>query len=63
MTNIILFCKYEQIMMLMLGERPNKSGKIIQIRWSNNWRVQMQKPLNAIWNFLLKWPFLSSLYI
>jgi len=23
----------------------------------------MQKPLNAIWNFLLKWPFLSSLYI
>jgi len=29
----------------------------------NKWRVQMQKPLNAIWNFLLKLPFLSSLYI
>jgi len=27
------------------------------------WRVQMQKPLNAIWNFLLKWWFLSNLYI
>jgi len=27
------------------------------------WRVQMQKPLNAIWNFLLEWSFLSSLYI
>jgi len=27
------------------------------------WRVQMLKPLNAIWNFLLKWSFLSSLYI
>jgi len=20
-----------------------------------NWRVQMQKPLSAIWNFLLEW--------
>jgi len=27
------------------------------------WRVQMQKPLSAIWNFLLEWWFLSSLYI
>jgi len=27
------------------------------------WRVQMQKPLSAIWNFLLKWSFLSNLYI
>jgi len=27
------------------------------------WRVQMQKPLSAILNFLLKWSFLSSLYI
>jgi len=27
------------------------------------WRVQMQKPQSAIWNFLLKWSFLSSLYI
>jgi len=27
------------------------------------WRVQMQKPLSAIWNFLLEWSFLSSLYI
>ncbi len=23
----------------------------------------MQKPLNAIWNFLLKWAFLSGPYI
>ncbi len=23
----------------------------------------MQKPLNAIWNFLLKWEFLSGSYI
>jgi len=29
----------------------------------NIWRVQMQKPLSAIWNFLLEWSFLSSLYI
>jgi len=28
----------------------------------NIWRVQMQKPLSAIWNFLLEWSFLSSLY-
>jgi len=28
-----------------------------------NWRVQMQKPLNAIWNFLLQWWFLANLYI
>jgi len=27
------------------------------------WRVQMQKPLSAIWNFLLEWSFLWSLYI
>ncbi len=27
------------------------------------WRVQMQKPLSAIWNFLLKWAFLSCSYI
>jgi len=26
------------------------------------WRAQMQKPLSAIWNFLLGWLFLSSLY-
>jgi len=26
----------------------------------SNWRVQMQKPLSAIWNFLLEWSFLSS---
>ncbi len=27
------------------------------------WRVQMQKPLSAIWNFLLKLAFLSGSYI
>jgi len=28
------------------------------------YRVQMQKPLSAIWNFLLlEWSFLSSLYV
>ncbi len=26
------------------------------------WRVQMQKPLNAIWKFLIKWAFLSGSY-
>ncbi len=29
----------------------------------NMWRVQMQKPLSAIWNVLLKWAFLSGSYI
>jgi len=29
----------------------------------HTWRVQMQKPLSAIWNFLLEWSFLSNLYI
>ncbi len=28
-----------------------------------NWRVQMQKPLSALWTFLLKWAFLSGPYI
>ncbi len=27
------------------------------------WRVQMQKPLSAVWTFLLKWAFLSGSYI
>jgi len=30
---------------------------------SKIWRVQMQKPLSSIWNFLLKLSFLSSLCI
>ncbi len=29
----------------------------------NEWRVQMQKPLNFIWNFLIKLAFLSGSYI
>jgi len=36
-----------------------KENNFIDIKW----RVQMQKPLSAIWNFVLEWPFLSSLCI
>ncbi len=31
--------------------------------WLYKWRVQMQKPLSAVWNFLLKLAFLSGSYI
>jgi len=40
LANIIVFCKYEQILICnipkkKLGQRPNKSEKIIQIRLPN----------------------------
>ncbi len=35
----------------------------MQLEFISIQRVQMQKPLNAIWNFLLKWEFLSGSYI
>ncbi len=33
-----------------------------KVEWErfNIWRVQMQKPLSAVWNVLLKWAFLSA---
>jgi len=53
----VWFCSGRELPGKQQGESSNNRSIM------NIWRVQMQKPLNAIWNFLLKWSFLSSLYI
>ncbi len=30
---------------------------------THTWRVQIQKPLSAVWNCLLKWAFFSGFYV
>ncbi len=48
---------------------PTISGKVQSVyimsteRKTYIWRVQIQKPLSAIWNVLLKWAILSGSYI
>jgi len=50
LTNIIVFCKYEQILMQnppkKLWQRPNKSEKIIQIRASNYFETVYNEQVN-----------------